>query len=49
PIRAVETKLKIVASIISAIAIGYIYLTYRSYKKENKHNISESEGQSKSV
>lgn len=47
PIYNVETKLKIIASIISAITIGYIYFTYRAYKKkeEEEHNIIESEEQ----
>jgi len=48
-IHEVEGLLKIIASIISTITIGYIYFTYRSYKREEEeeHDILESEEQSK--
>lgn len=46
PIRAVEKRLKIAATIIGLVAGGYIYLTYRRYKRESENNISESEEQS---
>jgi methyl-accepting chemotaxis protein len=47
PIQEVEGLLKIIASIIGTITIGYIYFTYRAYKKEEEHDILESEEQSK--
>ena len=48
PIHKVEGLLKIIASIISTITIGYIYFTYRAYKRaEEKHDILEPEEQSK--
>ncbi len=37
----IEIKLTIIASIIGVMALGYLYLTYRSYRK-NKHSVSES-------
>ncbi len=43
----IEIKLIIIASIIGAISLGYLYLTYRSYRK-NKHSVSESKEESKS-
>ena len=43
----IEIKLTIIASIIGVMAIGYLYLTYRSYRK-NKHSITESKEESKS-
>lgn len=43
----IEIKLTIIASIIGVMAIGYLYLTYRSYRK-NKHSVSESKEESKS-
>ncbi len=43
----IEIKLTIIASIIGAISLGYLYLTYRSYRK-NKHSVSESKEESKS-
>jgi methyl-accepting chemotaxis protein len=47
-IQEVESLLKIIASIISAITIGYIYFTYRAYKRaEEEHDILEPEEQSK--
>ena len=45
-IHDVETKLTIIASIISAITIGYIYFTYKAYKRE-EDDILEPEEQSK--
>ncbi len=44
----IEIKLIIIASIISIMAIGYLYLTYRSYRK-NKHSVSESKEESKLI
>ncbi len=41
----IEIKLIIIASIIGVMAIGYLYLTYRSYRK-NKHIVSETEEES---
>lgn len=43
----IEIKLIIIASIIGIMALGYLYLTYRSYRK-NKHSVSESKEESKS-
>ncbi len=41
----IEIKLIIIASIIGVMAIGYLYLTYRSYRK-NKYSVSESKEES---
>ncbi len=46
-IYEIEIKLIIFASIIGAISLGYLYLTYRSYRK-NKHSVSETEEESES-
>ncbi|MFQ5688175.1 MAG: cache domain-containing protein [Candidatus Scalindua sp.] len=47
PIHYVEKKLTIFGSIIGAITIGYIYFTYRAYKKEEEQDVLEPEEQSK--
>lgn len=47
PIYYVEKKMTIYGSIIGAITIGYIYFTYRAYKKEEEHDILVPEEQSK--
>lgn len=47
-IQEVESLLTVIASIIGTITIGYIYFTYRAYKRaEEEHDILESEEQSK--
>ncbi len=46
PIHYVEAKMTIFGSIIGVITIGYIYFTYRAYKKEKEQDILESEEQS---
>lgn len=46
PIQEVEGLLKIIASVIGTITIGYIYFTRRAYKRaEEEHDILESEEQ----
>jgi methyl-accepting chemotaxis protein len=43
-IKSVESRLTIIASIISVIAVGYIYLMYRKQNRsENEYDIPESE------
>jgi methyl-accepting chemotaxis protein len=44
----IEIKLIIIASIIGIMVLGYLYLTYRSYRK-NKHSVSESKEESKLI
>ncbi len=46
PIHYVEAKMTVFGSIISVITIGYIYFTYRAYKKEEEQDILESDEQS---
>jgi methyl-accepting chemotaxis protein len=46
-IQKAESLLKVIASVIGTITIGYIYFTRRAYKKaEEEHDILESEEQS---
>jgi methyl-accepting chemotaxis protein len=46
-IQEVESLLKVIASVIGTITIGYIYFTRRAYKKaEEEHDILVSEEQS---
>ncbi|MFQ5713766.1 MAG: cache domain-containing protein [Candidatus Scalinduaceae bacterium] len=47
-IYSIENKLTIIASIIGVIVVGYIYFTYKKYRRENKHSITESKEESKS-
>jgi len=48
-IKSVESRLTIIASIISVIAVGYIYLMYRKQNRsENEYDIPESEEESES-
>jgi methyl-accepting chemotaxis protein len=42
-IKSVESRLTIIASIISVIAVGYIYLMYRKQNREDEYGIPESE------
>ncbi len=48
-IKSVESKLTIIASVISVIAAGYLYLIYRKQNRsENEHGIPASEEESES-
>jgi methyl-accepting chemotaxis protein len=47
-IKSVESRLTIIASIISIIAVGYIYLMYRKQNREDEYDIPESEEESES-
>ena len=42
-IKSVESRLTIIASIISVIAVGYLYLMYRKQNREDEYDIPESE------
>jgi hypothetical protein len=43
-IKSVESRLTIIASIISVIAVGYLYLMYRKQnRREDEYDIPESE------
>lgn len=47
-IKSVESRLTIIASIISVIAVGYLYLMYRKQNREDEYDIPESEEESES-